>query len=383
MTLGRVEIQNVRNISQATLELNPALNVVTGKNGSGKTSLLESVYMLGTGRTFRGNSIDPLICRGQATCTVYGAVQRIGGGRMNLGVERGRDGSRSIRINGEATARASDLARCLPALVLGPHTVELLSGPPGGRRRFLNWGVFHVEPTFSDLWDQGSRCLRQRNELLRRSGEDARELDVWDQRLASVADQIHAHRSVYFDQFQAKFAAIVAELTGLSGVECSYLKGWEGADGLALVLERLRDSDRQRGYTQSGFHRADVRVRIGGENAASVCSRGELKILAWALVLSQGQVFVEESGMGLLYLVDDLTSELDLEHRQRVCRFLAGSRCQAVLTAIDRDQLADLLAEAPHRSVFHVEHGDFSVEEMTNDHRKNLRLQEHQGPQGT
>ncbi|MEX2326339.1 MAG: DNA replication and repair protein RecF, partial [Pseudomonadales bacterium] len=213
-----------------------------------------------------------------------------------------------------------------------------------------------------------NRCLRQRNELLRQPGVSRHELAVWDSQLAELADTLHQQRANYFTSLASRFAEVSARLSGLAGVTCRYHKGWEGEEGLGPVLERQVDSDLQRGYTQSGPHRADIRLRLGKEGVATVCSRGELKILAWALVLSQGTVFMERTGANLVYLVDDLSSELDAGHREQVCEFLAAAGSQVLVTAIDREPFEKSWKTVQPR-MFHVEHGGFSVEEAVNERR--------------
>jgi len=367
MTLGRLGISNIRNIRSASLELDPGINLFLGPNGSGKTSLLEAVNFLGSARTFRSATVDPLITRGESGCTVFGVIFDDQGNKTHMGVTRDRQGGREIRINGADATRATQLARNLPTLVLGPNTVELLTGPPGDRRRFLNWGVFHVEHAFADVWEQANRCLRQRNELLRRPGTGVAELKAWDTRLSELAEQIDARRSAWFARFEATFAEVCASLAGIADVNCHYQKGWEGAEGLAPVLDKQQHSDLQRGYTQSGHHRAELLVRVGKVPATSVCSRGELKILAWAMVLAQGKVYAEARGAALVYLVDDLAAELDAAHRERVCEFLAGLPGQVLVTGIDEVQLRGCWPSRPR--VFHVEHGRFSVEEIEDERR--------------
>lgn len=366
MTLGRLGISNIRNIKSANLELGPNINLFIGANGSGKTSLLESVYFLGTGRTFRSGTVDPLIARGEPQCTVFGSVTDGHGRRMSVGVQRSRDDGREIRINGAKAEKASALARVLPTLVLGPNTVELVSGAPALRRQFLNWGVFHVEPSFVEVWEQLGRCLKQRNELLRRPGTGVAELAVWDEQFCRLGEHVHAQRAKWFEAFEACFASVTSELTHMSDVRCRYEPGWDPREGLAGSLARLMASDQQRGYTQAGPQRADIRVTVGGEMASKVCSRGELKILAWAMLLTQGRLYGDTAGTSLVYLVDDLASELDAGHRERVCEFLARARGQVLVTAIDRHQFENCW-QAPE--LFHVEHGAFSVEERVNDRR--------------
>ena len=367
MSLGRLGISNIRNIKSASLELVPGVNLILGPNGSGKTSLLEAVYFLGSARTFRSASVDPLITRGETECTVFGAVYDHHANRTNLGVKRDRTGGREIKVNGAQVHKASQLARKLPTLVLGPNTVELITGPPGSRRKFLNWGVFHVEPSFVDAWEQANRCLRQRNELLRTPGMTSGELRIWNARLDDVAERIHRLREQWFGSFQESFADVCGALTRLAGVTCTYYKGWDGEDGLAPVLERQASGDLQRGYTQSGHHRAELRLRVGNVAATSVCSRGELKILAWAMVLGQGRVYTQREDADPVYLVDDLASELDDEHQARVCDFLSASPGQVLATGVDESRLAGRWRERPR--VFHVERGSFSVEEIVDERR--------------
>lgn len=368
MSLGRLGITNIRNIKTAALELDPGINLFLGANGSGKTSLLESVYFLGSGRTFRSNSVDPLITRGEQECTVFGGLIDANGHRSNIGVRRDREGGRDIRINGASVMRASALARRLPTLVLGPNTVELVNGPPGNRRRFLNWGVFHVEPSFSEDWDQANRCLRQRNELLRKPSTREQELEVWDEQLVGLAERIDAARSRWFEQFSQAFNEVCDALTGLDGVTCRYQRGWDATASLHQVLARQRQADLQRGYTQSGFQRADLQLRVNDAVATSTCSRGELKILAWAMVLAQGAVYRGVAASRLVYLVDDLASELDAGHRDRVCAFLADSGGQVLVTGIEGNQLqATWQGQVPR--VFHVEHGRFTLEETVDERR--------------
>ncbi|MEX2488139.1 MAG: DNA replication/repair protein RecF [Pseudomonadales bacterium] len=367
MRLSRLNIDNIRNISSAAIEIDPKVNGFYGANGSGKTSLLEAIYFLGSARTFRSHSTDPLIRRGAEEATVFGLVAHEEGGNTRLGVTRGRSGRREIHIDGQAEIRASALAKRLPTVVLGPETVELLIGSPGSRRRFLNWGVFHVEPSFGELWEHANRCLKQRNRLLRaESGPDPEQLATWTETLSSLATQVNELRATYFRRYKEVFEMACSRLTGLADVECSYYPGWDTSQSLATVLAEQSESDRKRGYTQRGHHRADIRVKVEGENVANVCSRGELKILAWAMVLGQGWLLSVDHSVHPVYLIDDVASELDQEHRHAVCGWLAETDCQIFATAVDRNALLDSWGETPVR-LFHVEQGQVVLEETVNE----------------
>ena len=184
--LTRLLITNLRNIVQASLAFSPQLNLIVGKNGSGKTSLLEAIHYLATARSFRSHQITPLVTHGENETVVFGQIVGDSGREIRAGVSRSLAGKREIRIDGEPISKASELARLLPVLVLGQETVDLLLGSPQLRRKFLNWGVFHVKPTFSDEWDIANRCLKQRNKLLK-GGHPKQELKVWTDKLVQAA----------------------------------------------------------------------------------------------------------------------------------------------------------------------------------------------------
>ena len=360
MSLIRLTVKNVKNITSADLELHPELNLFTGRNGSGKTSLLEAVYFLGSARSFRNNQLEPLLQREQQDCTVFGVVQD-GPRQIKLGVHRYRDGRREIKVNGEDEPRATNLATELPILTLGPDTVDLILGPPSGRRKLLNWGVFHVKHSFASAWTAANRCLRQRNELLRRPTTNWKELNSWTEQLVEHAEAIDQERRRYMDDLSEAFSGVSRFLTELQPVKCQYLRGWDQQRDLAEIYKEQTESDLRRGYTQSGYHRADVRISVEGQSAATVCSRGELKVLAWTLVLSQGQLQSTKRNCQLVYLVDDVASELDEGHRNNICQLLLKNKGQVLATGIDEKTLKSCWDNASRR-VFHVKHGNFRAE---------------------
>jgi len=386
MSLKWLEVRHFRNLTHIAAEFDPGLNLVFGDNGSGKSSLLESSYFLSTARSFRGVGLDTVIQRGAEGCLLRGRIEA-GGTEHHIGITRERGGGhRKIKINSEATKKSSDLARLLPTLILGPHTVDLLIGSPTLRRRFLNWGLFHVKPVqvssvgeesglaftnFSVDWEEGNRCLLQRNLLLRelavRPGlPGLRELDTWSDLLATYAQQIDVQRERYVDLYRPLFMEVAQRLSGISGVKFEYYRGWSRGSDLREIYLKDAGLDKKRGFTQKGFQRADVRITVSGQPAVKVCSRGELKCLVWAMVLAQGAL---ASNMGALenagttmYLVDDLVSELDEAHRKRVCDFLLETGQQVLVTGVE---VKPLLAACnnQHGRLFHVKHGELEVQE--------------------
>ena len=164
MSIRRLRISQLRNIRQAELELG-RVNLLSGPNGSGKTSVLEAVFVLGSGRSFRAARLDPVIHHDASQFTVFASLQGEGndGAPIAIGVSRSRDGNFAGRIQGQAIRNSAELARRLPLQLINSDTFDLLVGGPKVRRQFLDWGVFHVEHGFHRTWLDVHRCLRQRN----------------------------------------------------------------------------------------------------------------------------------------------------------------------------------------------------------------------------
>ena len=361
MSLDRLKIQNIRNIVDVELLFDYRLNLISGPNGSGKTSLLESILFLEKGRPHRGNRFAPLVREGSSFCTVFGLVQS-SHRKTRLGITREVSGKREIRINGEVEKQTSLLAEELPVLYLGPETIDLLLGAPALRRRFLNWGVFHVEPQFKKMWIDANRSLKQRNQLLRTMGSMTNELGTWTKLLSEQAEAIHRLRLSYFKKLKELFYDILGQISEIKGIETTYNGGWQQGVSLIGLYESKIDIDLRRGFTQEGFQRADFRVTKYGEPADQVCSRGELKVITWAMMLAQGQLLTNDQKEKVIYLVDDIGSELDKKHRRQICSWLLHSESQIIATGIEHLSLKDNWQDMKARE-FHVEHGVFTNQE--------------------
>lgn len=357
MYLSRLDLHGVRNLEDARLALEDGVVLVTGDNGSGKTSLLEAVWLLGTGRSFRSTRIGPMIGYGVDSLTVYGEVRRVDGDAHALGIHRRRSGETVIKVDGERVRSASALAGILPVQLVHPESVEIVSGAPGRRRRFLDWGVFHVEPSFGGDWRDFRRALEQRNALLRSVRGRDRELESWEDRLAEAVAVVDARRTEYVEALAVELPPVLDELGGPEGVQAIYAPGWNRERSYREELVRQRSADREGGFTRAGPQRADLRLQVRGRRAAEFLSRGQQKILACALLVAQDRLLQRRRGDAGLVLVDDLPAELDADHRVRLGRALCAVRGQVVMTAVQADLVLGGLDDARRLGRFHVEHG--------------------------
>ena len=357
MTLIRFNADRLRNLQAVALQPSPRVNLLHGANGSGKTSLLEAIHLLGLARSFRSTKLAPVIQHEQASCTVFGQVRLPGGQDCNLGIQRERGGDYQIRINGENARSAAQLAEVLPLQLINPDGLRLLEGSPKIRRQFLDWGVFHEEQRFLPLWQRLQKALRQRNHWLRRGKIDPAAQAAWDQELALASGEIDGFRQAYIQRLKPEFTAVLAELIQLDGLTLSYYRGWDRERDLREVLADSLPRDLQLGHTQAGPQRADLRIRIGNHNAADILSRGQQKLVVCALRIAQGRLVNQVKRGQCVYLIDDLPSELDEGHRLALCRLLEALECQVFITCVERETLQAAWRPETEVSVFHVEHG--------------------------
>jgi DNA replication and repair protein RecF len=362
MYLQKLDVHGLRNLRQIQLSLSPGANLLYGSNGSGKTSVLEALYLLGRGRSFRTRTLSPVINQNDDNCTVFGLLQKEGK-EIPMGVSRSRQGDFLFKVDGEPVTSASSLAEAMPLLILNSDSFHLLDGGPQFRRQFIDWGVFHVEHNYRNTWQRFRRALKQRNSLLRRDRIDEALLVVWDAEFVSLAEQINDYREQYLADLIPRISEVLAELSPLEGFEFKHYAGWDTTKNLTDVLLADRQRDLQGKTTHHGPHRADLRVRFSKQPANDLLSRGQIKILVTAMQVAQGYLYHEKTGCQCLYLLDDLPSELDIEHRRKVGELLYRLGAQAFITGVVREDLRSSWPEDDKNiRMFHVEHGRIAQE---------------------
>jgi DNA replication and repair protein RecF len=352
MRLERLRIAHLRCLEALEVQPGPGLNCLVGPNGAGKTSVLEAAYLLSHARSFRAGSREALLQRGASSLHVYGAiVHERQVDHLGLAREAGRW---QARVNGQA-ARLGELVRACAVVCFEPGTHALIAGPAEERRRFLDWGVFHVEHDFLGLWRRYRRALKQRNALMRAPrAPRAAELAPWEDELQVTGEPIARMRSRYAGAVQTELARVFRRLLPeLGELSLDYDRGWDDALPLGEVLCANRDRDRVRGHTTQGIHRADWRLRFAQAPRREHLSRGQEKLCALGCVLAQAHLFAHENGEWPIMCLDDLASELDAPHQTAVVALLAQADAQVWVTGTHRPEA---LSERETR-MFHVEHG--------------------------
>jgi DNA replication and repair protein RecF len=329
MTLRRVQVTDFRCLHRADLDLDPDFTLISGPNASGKTSLLEAVYVLGRGRSFRTRRLEPLIRSGAEQLRVVGEAE-LPERRVTLGVEGSPDGLRA-RVGGERVASLAELAWVLPVQIIDPEIHRLIEEGPNRRRRFLDWGVFHVEHSFVDHWQRYQQALRQRNAALK-AGQGRSAVTVWDLELVRYGELITDARRRYTEQLVPVATSVAVQLMGLD-LTLGYRTGWAGAD-FREALEGSFARDHELGSTQVGPHRADLTIRLQGASVRDRVSRGQQKLLAAVLLLSQIKLFPQDSRTRPTLLLDDPAAELDAEHLKALLDEVRSQPLQLVVTTL-------------------------------------------------
>ncbi len=373
MRVTRLDIHQLRRFDQVQCLPAPGLNLFTGDNGAGKTSVLEALHLMAYGRSFRGRVRDGLVRAGQPALEVF--VEWDENGRALQPSEevvstspprKRRAGLRhsgqdwSGRLDGADVAQLGELCAALAVVTFEPGSHSLITGAAEIRRRYLDWGLFHVEHDFLKTWRRYSRALKQRNALLK-TRAPLSQLDTWDHELADTGEPLTRFRQAYLDVIQPEFSSLLQEFAPALG-ECrlDYVPGWRRDEmPLADALLIARERDLHAGFTSVGPHRADWRIDFGAIPGRDALSRGQAKLTALAALFAQAVQFATSTGEWPVIALDDLASELDRKHQLRVLARLVGSGAQVFITGTE---IPAALADSGFAFTrFHVEHGVLGV----------------------
>jgi len=353
MHLMQLQIQDFRNLRKVDFRPVDGVNLITGVNASGKTSLLEAIYYLSHLRSFRTHQIIDLINRQATQLQLVAKIQTDSDNQIPLGIQRSRN-KLEVRANRQPIKRVADIATLFPVLAIHPDSYKLITGSPSQRRQYLDWGVFHVEHDFFGVWQRYKRALSQRNAALKSRQDDAY-CSLWNKELFDMATYIDNLRNKYLSNLQPYLNNLILKFFKDQNVEVTYKRGWSSEIELDQLLKTELNKDRLKSFTQYGPHRAELVIKVDGQSAQTGISRGQQKTLVALLKLAQAQQFTESTGRNCVLLYDDLAAELDAVHRQKILDVLSKMKAQLFLTAIEAEQVD--LSAWKSKKMFHVEQG--------------------------
>lgn len=356
MSLQKLDIYSLRNIQRVSIEPSSGINLIIGENASGKSSLLEAIFILGRARSFRTNHLRQVIQFDKTEFIVSGHTLEDNGTAYHLGIQHNGKHC-EIHINQEKAQKA-ELAYSLPVLLIHPKSYKLIDAGSQLRREFLDWGIFNNDENFLSCWRRFKKSLQQRNALLKT--QQLNQIDVWDTELIEYGTIVSEYREFYLARLQPIFLEICHHFLNINNVTLQYLSGWDSRASYKQCLVTDLQKDARYGFTHSGPHRGDFSVRVNDRLAKDFVSRGQQKLLMLALKLAQVKLINCENNNSICVLIDDLTAELDVTNKIKLLKYLSNLNCQVFMSSTELTNFGDL-GQINNYKAFHVERGEVGL----------------------
>ena len=362
MWIEKLNVQNCRLLKDISLELSPDLNIIIGENASGKTSLLEALNLLASGKSFRTSHISEVISHNKESVLVSAKIN-IEESTSQIGIEKNQKKTK-IRINHKDVFSQAELSLFLPISSIHPESISLITGSPSLRRSYIDWIAFYLYPSFHGKWRKYRHILKQRN-LCLKNKKHFYALNQWTEELAKLQPEIHSYRKDALLKISPVLSDISNKLLGTDKVELTLKAGFpselniekDGYEKIITFYKSKEDYDLKVQRTVYGIHSADIKITLGDKPAKESASRGQLKLLAISMLLAQSRIINKENNNSVL-LIDDLAAELDSENKQKLLNYLSSLKQQLVITSTHKIELKNIKSK-----MFHVKHGVFNEEE--------------------
>ncbi len=327
-----MSVRSFRNLTSVDVELGPRLNVVHGENGQGKTNLLESVYVLGTSRSFRTGRQAEQIALGATVASVRGRIREGADAReQTVGLQ---EGARSVRVDGKRPPTLAAYAVWTPMVVFHPGALALTSGSGAERRRLLDRAALYMMPSSQDGREAYGEASRARQRVLEARGDRAPDLDAWEDLMVKHGLALSAARAVATEALSGPVERAFAMIAEPSlSLRVRYERGApEDAEAFKLELVRHRARDRARRSASTGPHRDDLALDLDGVRVRGMASQGQQRAVVIALELAEIEVIEKARGVRPVLLLDDVSSELDQARTRALFAALRGKEGQVLLT---------------------------------------------------
>jgi DNA replication and repair protein RecF len=342
--LIRLELRDFRNLAHVTVTPPAEGLVVIGENGQGKTNLLESIYYLQILRSARGARDQDLVRFGADGFHIAATMDTDTRHEVGVGFERAGKRKR-VRIDGVVPERMSHALGALPAVMFSPADVELITGPPNARRRFLDIVLALTARGYLGALQRYRAALARRNAALRESARSSRpstsSIAVWEPALAEHGALLWRERRAWVASIENAFEQLCRDIGEPGRVRVSYSRAasddGDSADALAAALAAKRPVDLIRGLTHVGPHRDDLVMTLDGRDVRVFGSAGQQRTAAIALRMLEAATFSERTGRAPLFLLDDPFAELDARRASRILGLLERNGLGQTILAVPRE----------------------------------------------
>lgn len=330
MTLESITLTHFRSFVSQKINLASGFNLILGCNGVGKTSLLESIYLLAYSRSFRSSKYEYLIHSEQGSAVIHAVLSN----QTMFGFEKSREGSIKRLLNREPVSASTFTQHFNPVVFIDSSSHRLFTNQSLSRRQLLDWGVYYTYSDFGSTWNTYQRILKQRNSSIKHCAP-TKEILAWDEQLSLYGERVHQMRKEYIEDLKKAFNVVKKNMSlDELNVTLRYIRGWNENISLSDALIESGDQDRKYGYTHCGPHKGRVELEVDGVNSKYQLSEGQQKMMHYALRIAQCYYLREKKDKDVLILIDDLNAELDIENQKKILNELKMTNEQILVTSL-------------------------------------------------
>lgn len=364
MRINSLVVSRFRNIDFLKFSPGKNFNLIYGLNGQGKTNLLESIYILGSSRSFRNVKLHDLIKYDSQISRIQGTIESVNTkNTIRLDIEQN---GKKVEIDNKKIQRASQLYGLFNLIIFSPDDTDMIRLGPDMRRKYLDRAIYVTNITYLQHWNDYYRILKQRNHLLKIKQKD--DLDIWTEKIARSGAELIRYRYIFVKQLNEVINHYYSDISGtIEKAEIEYLseiKNCSDLEGLYkqlyFLLQKHQLNDLRYGTTTVGPHRDDLQFWLDQKKLKISGSQGQKKSYILALKMAEidniNNIFNENP----VLLLDDINSELDQQRKEKLMSFLLKRNLQVFITTTEKIDINQ--SDVEKWAVFHMENGNLTFE---------------------
>ena len=340
-----IQLENFRNIKDAHLNFGEGINVITGENGQGKTNLIEALWLLTGGKSFRGSKDKDLINKDSSFARIVAvtADDEYENKIELLIADTENKKGRYAKFNDGTQKRAVTIVGKFYSVVFCPQHLTLVSGSPSLRRKFVDGAICQIYPNYIKTYKTFEKYLEQKNSLLKNSGkypitEFNSTLDIYNRNIAVLSCEIYKKRKEYIDMLCVKAKEYYSKISsGREEIEFKYIPFAECEEDFYHKLCESIDADKRAGFSTCGVQREDIEIYIDGENAKEFASQGQQRSIVLGMKLAESDILKEICEINPVILLDDVLSELDFKRQEYLLENIEGK--QVFISSCDENRI--------------------------------------------
>ena len=356
MFIKKLRLHEFRNIKNKEFIFDNKINIFYGQNGAGKTSILEAIYFLSSGKSFRKGNFKNLINFNANSLTVYLECNNSDENNTQphvFAISKEKSGKWKGQKNNNPIKKQSDITHALPVIAIDPEVYRLVDFGPLYRRNFLDWLVFHVKHDYLILWKKTHKCVKQLN-VLYKSKASKEEIYPWEKTFIQYSEQLNEIREGFFNEIKPKIIQLSLYMQEeITDLNIEYKKGWSEDINLAGQLNKDRIKNLRYGQLQHGPQKMDIKISVGKHQASQTLSRGQKKILSMTFYMAYIDLILNSTNKTPVLCLDDFDAEIDKEKLFKAAQFFKDKKTQIFITSVQKKKISKVFPDA---QMFHVKH---------------------------